>query len=143
MQKDDKSKLRFRIATAFVFVLVAVGCAAKHQSTCSTHETQSISDLLYFGTAKAAGFVTPSEWSDFLMKTVTPRFPQGFTVWQASGQWQDNKGNIVQETSYVLNLIHTDDERSENAINTLTLEYKSRFKQDAVLRIKSVACLSY
>jgi hypothetical protein len=98
---------------------------------------------MYFGTAKPAGVVTAEEWSEFLRVAVTPRFPQGLSAWQASGQWKGADGVIVQEASYVLSLVHPDDERSESAVRAIASEYKSRFSQEAVLRLKSHVCASF
>jgi Protein of unknown function (DUF3574) len=99
--------------------------------------------MLYFGTAKPHGAVTSKEWEDFLRTSITPRFPKGFTFWQASGQWQNSGGTLTQETSFVVSLVHPDDAQSENAVDSITREYKSRFKQEAVLRVKDYACVSF
>ncbi|MBL8529464.1 MAG: DUF3574 domain-containing protein [Burkholderiales bacterium] len=37
--------------------------------------------MLYFGTDKPSGRVTPEDWAQFLSETVTPRFPAGLTAW--------------------------------------------------------------
>ena len=105
-------------------------------------DQESVNDLLYFGTAKPNGVVTPEEWAAFLATSVTPRFPAGLTVWQGSGQWRNESGDVVREGSFVLNLVHPDDQSSETAVHALAAEYKSRFNQDAVLRVKSHACVS-
>ena len=52
---------------------------------------------LYFGLNIANGRqVTDAEWRDFLAKTVTPRFPDGFTVYDAAGQWRDETSAKVE-----------------------------------------------
>ncbi len=99
-------------------------------------------ESLYFGTAKPTGVVTPAEWAEFLKSTVTPRFPQGLTVWQASGQWRGSDGAIVSEASHVLNLVHANDAANENAVFEIVAAYKSLFQQEAVLRVKAHACTS-
>ena len=43
---------------------------------------------LYFGLAHPLGKVSESQWQAFLREEVTPRFPDGLTVWQADGQWR-------------------------------------------------------
>ena len=109
---------------------------------CMPGEQSSVNDLLYFGTAKPNGVVTTEEWAAFLATSVTPRFPAGVTVWQASGQWRDEKGGVVSEGAFVLSIVHPDDQRSEAAVRTVVAEYKSHFNQDAVLRVRSHACVS-
>jgi Protein of unknown function (DUF3574) len=84
--------------------------------------------------------VTPKEWEDFLRLSITPRFPKGFTYWQASGQWQNSATVITKEASYIVSLVHPDDIPSEKAVRAFVSEYKLRFKQEAVLRVKNPVC---
>jgi len=88
------------------------------------------------------GIVSSDEWAKFLSTTVTPRFPGGLTVWQASGQWQSSDGKPTREVSYVLSLIHPADAQAETAVQAIVAEYKTLFHQDAVLRVKAYACKS-
>ena len=133
------SRLTFIVGLA----LTLTACASMHGFTCRSGEQSAIHDSLYFGTAKPAGVVTPAEWAEFLRGTVTPRFPQGLTVWQASGQWRSADGATVREPSHVLNLVHPGDEPSETAVLEIVAKYKSQFQQDAVLRVKAHACASF
>ncbi len=100
-------------------------------------------DLLYFGTARPGGVVTPEEWSKFVDRLVTPRFPQGLTSWEAAGQWQTGTGMVEREASHVLSVVHPDTEESERAIREIASKYKAEFQQEAVLRVRSRACMSY
>lgn len=143
------SMSRFSAAAALAFMLAATGCAAMHEHqsepepACRPGEARSIHDLMYFGTSRASGIVSAEEWSAFLRTSVTPRFPSGLTVWEASGQWRDADGAMVREGSYVLSVVHPDDQTSEAAVRAIGAEYKARFAQEAVLRVRSVACASF
>jgi len=88
------------------------------------------SDTLYFGTAKPdGGVVSESDWQQFLRDSVTPRFP-GFTHWEASGSW---KG--TSESTHVLVIIHP--AGHERAVQQIINEYKKRFTQESVLRVRT------
>jgi hypothetical protein len=100
-------------------------------------------ESMYFGTARPGGIVTPEEWREFVNQVVTPRFPQGLTSWEASGQWQAVTGVIEREASHVLHLVHPDTEESELAVNEVMSKYKAEFQQEAVLRVRSSACMSF
>jgi hypothetical protein len=103
-----------------------------------------VHDVLYFGTGRASDdAVSAEEWSEFLRSAVTPRYPEGLTVWPASGQWRSANGTIAREASYVLSLVHPDNEAAEAGVRALVSEYKSRFQQEAVLRVKGQACASF
>ena len=136
--------MRLLVALSIPALTISLaGCAIAPPSRCGAGEQRAVSELLYFGTAKPTGLVTPEEWSDFLRSSVTRRFPKGFTVWQASGQWQSANGQIVREGSYVVSLVYPEHEPNETAVRELLSEYKSRFQQEAVLRVKSHACVSF
>ncbi len=58
-------------------------------------------------------------------------------MWQASGQWRSVSGKVIREPSYVLNLVHPDDPVPNKAVREIIATYKSRFHQEAVLRVKT------
>jgi hypothetical protein len=126
-----------------VFIAALAGCATTGGPVCRSDEERRVSDTLYFGAAKPGGMVEPAQWNQFLQETVTPRFPDGLTVWQASGQWRGANGQIVEEASRVLNLVHAGDETDERKVEEISTEYKRRFQQEAVLRTRSAVCVSF
>jgi len=111
--------------------------------TCGADERRMVSETLYFGTATPGGTVEPAEWAGFLRDSVTPRFPEGLTVWQASGQWRGADGKIVEEGSRVLTLVHADDASNAQKVEEIAAEYKRRFQQEAVLRTREPVCVSF
>lgn len=127
-----------------MFLTLALsGCAALSGPQCAAGEEQGTSELMYFGTAKPDGVVTSFEWTAFLQASVTPRFPRGFTAWPAAGQWQDADGTVIREASYVLSLVHIADDGSEDAVRAIVSEYKARFQQQAVLRVRNRVCITF
>ncbi|SPB13214.1 hypothetical protein NOV72_00511 [Caballeronia novacaledonica] len=118
-------------------------CTTLTTETCAKGEERVVNDLIYFGTAKPADFVTPAEFDDFLRTEVTPRFPQGFTTWRARGQWRAADGSTVREPTWVLSLAHPDDEASDRAIGELREHYRQRFEQESTLRVRHTACASF
>src|SRR5260221_3213054 len=50
--------------------------------------------------------VGEAAWSRFLAREITPRFPDGLTVLNATGQWQDkDRGRLVREPSKLVVII--------------------------------------
>lgn len=93
---------------------------------------------LYFGGNKPDGStVNSSEWQNFVDGTVTPRFPEGFTVLTGYGQYRGNDGVIVHEESKVLIILYSRKQRkaADIKIEEIRSEYKRRFLQESVLRI--------
>lgn len=126
-----------------VAVATLLSACATSRHVCGPGETSSVNDILYFGMAKpAGGVITLEEWDDFLRSAVTSRFPAGLSSWPAAGQWRGANGQVVREDSHVLNLLHPADAVSEQSIRQIIGEYKRRFGQEAVLRVRSDACTS-
>ncbi len=143
MLKSMRISVPRQILISLISLHFLAGCVSASRWQCLPGEQEAINDLLYFGTAKPNGSVSTYEWADFLRLAVTPRFPKGFTVWSATGQWQGKGSALVSENSFVLNFIHPDDEASEKAVLTIAAAYKRRFQQEAVLRVKGFACVSH
>jgi hypothetical protein len=93
---------------------------------------------LYFGLSKPDGSeVTAEEWARFLADEVTPRFPAGFTVIEALGQYQGDDKKIVKEKSRVLILLYEKKDRKHNSvkIEEIRAAYKKAFRQESVMRL--------
>jgi Protein of unknown function (DUF3574) len=88
---------------------------------------------LYMGQATPSGNVTDAEWQQFITETVTPRFPEGFTVLHAQGQWRGRDGGIHREDTRVLEIVHHNDPASQAQVRALAHAYKRRFSQESVL----------
>ena len=134
-----------KLTTLFVSVAASLwlsGCATLWAPVCASGERVSIAEVVYFGTNKPGGVVSSEEWSTFLREVVTPKFPDGLSVWQASGQWQGGDGTLIKESTFVLSLVHEREPSHEQNVRAIISEYKARFQQEAVLRVKSQACIS-
>ena len=118
--------------------------AAAPAAGCRAGDTPLERDELYFGrNRKGAAEVTDEEWRGFLGRIVTPRFPAGFTVWEARGQWRGADGAIEEEKSKVLAVFHPPDEASRSAVDTVVAAYRTEFRQEAVLRARTPACVGF
>ena len=129
------------LLTFIVPALLLAGCASRQP--CAPGEQPAVAEILYFGTDRPGGAVRTEEWDDFLRASVTPRFPAGFTAWPASGQWRNASGKIQQEASFVLSVVRPDDAETDRAIRAIAADYKARFRQESVLRVRSFACSSF
>jgi len=131
------------IALAIAVLLSLSACASLQDAKCKTNEQFAVQDTLYFGTGKPNGVVTREEWARFLEAIVTPRFPQGLTVYEAEGQWRGGDGSLVRESTHVLHLVHPNDGPNEKFVTEIVSSYKAQFEQEAVLRVKASACVSF
>lgn len=86
---------------------------------------------LFFGMESPKGEVSESNFSQFV-KLVSLRFPDGFSIWNANGQWLSPYRGLVSEKSKCLMIIHENDDPKIEELRSL---YKTMFEQDSVLRI--------
>jgi Protein of unknown function (DUF3574) len=100
---------------------------------------------LFFGLSKADGsMIKPKEFQAFLDREVTPRFPDGLTLLTGLGQFKNATGKIIQERSQLLILLYAFDTiDGSKKVEQIRQSYKTAFKQESVLRVDSVACVSF
>ena len=98
-----------------------------------------VADLL-FGTSH----VSEAGFARFLAREVTPRFPDGFTVLDARGQWRNpDSKKISRERSKVVMIAMPPDPGNEDRLAKIIEAYKIRFKQQSVGLIVRPACVSF
>lgn len=96
---------------------------------------------LYFGLSRQKGpAVSELEWQLFLRDEVTKRFPDGLTVWEATGQWRSPTGSIDREQSKVLLLVHADTPAARQSVQALIDSYRKTFDQQSVLWERARVC---
>ena len=74
---------------------------------------------------------------------MTPRFPDGLTVFDARGQWRGSDGLVQKERSKLLVILAPQGDDSATRIGEVSDEYKRRFGQESVLQVVTDACVSF
>ena len=111
---------------------------------CAVGDTALVRDVVYFGRNRPdGGTVSDAEWQEFLDTVVTPKFPKGFTVVEAVGQWKSQSGVVERERSAVVTILHTGSAADQEGVAAVAGEYKRRFRQEAVLRERTAACARF
>jgi uncharacterized protein DUF3574 len=111
---------------------------------CESGDSALVRDVLYFGRNRPdGGQVSDADWQAFLDEVVTPRFPAGLTVVEATGQWKGQSGEVERERAEVLTVLHAGDAPARRAVAEVAAEYKRRFQQEAVLRERMTACTHF
>lgn len=108
---------------------------------CQLGAAPAVRHLLYFGrNIPGGGVVGDSALRRFLSDEVAPRFPVGFTVWDATGHWKGESGLAETERTVVLMLLLAGAGESDSLVRMVAQAYKERFRQEAVLHERSVVC---
>ena len=142
-----------RLGSTFALVAM-VACAGRPASpaapapamaaACAVGDTTMVRDVVYFGRNQpGGGTVSDADWQRFLDEVVTPRFPYGLTIVNATGQWRGQSGVVEQERSEIVTVFHAGDAASRQAIADVAGEYKRRFQQEAVLHERSATCARF
>jgi hypothetical protein len=109
---------------------------------CGAASIAQLRTTLYFGLARPKGSVSELEWQIFLRDEVTARFPEGLTVWEASGQWRRPDGQIEHEAAKVLLLVHPDTALAGSAVQSVIAQYRQKFDQESVLWETAHVCVA-
>lgn len=134
-------RARARGIVAALLLLTATGCAGGGPAPAPLPSTQTLlRSELYFGRLKPDGsVVTDAEWRTFVAEQVVPRFPDGFTVLDALGQYRGRDGRIIAEPTKVLLIVHGPDARPRASVQELRDVYRQLFQQESVLLIENPA----
>ena len=142
----DRMFLR-RIAAVLLVALLAVALACvplPAEPPCPDGTDRFDEYRLFFGRNMGdAEGVSDEDWREFLADTVTPRFPDGLSVFDAAGQWRDSQGAVVRERSKMLLILAEQDSDAMTRLDEIAEEYKRRFSQESVLRVVDSACVAF
>jgi hypothetical protein len=102
---------------------------------------------LYFGAGPVDvpdGGVAEIRWRGFLDKEVTPRFPDGLTVFDAYGQWRDRGSDAPsRQWTKVLVIVHEDTPENRAAIDAIRVAWKASTHDKSVLLVTEPVDVSF
>ena len=85
-----------------------------------------------------------TEWADFAARVVTPNLPDGFTAFDAYGQWMNPATRrISDEATKVLIVAVPDTPASDRAIKAIEDAYKAEFHQQSVGMTVAPVCAAF
>ncbi len=142
-----------RSSTALIVTLAAValvlpGCSdSGDDASCPPGLEPFVAFNFYFGLEQGDGSaVSDAEWQAFLAETVTPRFPDGLTVFDARGQWLDSDNDrLYREGTKVLNILVPAESaaNAKLALDEVVNVYVEQFDQQSVFQTSTPACAGF
>jgi hypothetical protein len=128
----------FRFAIAAI-VLCHASLADAQSLSCTPPQKSMLDVELLLGRGKAS----EARWRQFLAREVTPRFPDGLTVYETTGQWRDPASKVIaREKSRVLRVIAPAD-TAPDTIAAVAEAYKQQFRQKSVGVVTREVCASF
>ena len=100
---------------------------------------------LFLALDKAAGpAVAEKKWRAFLDGTVTPRFPDGLTVYDAYGQWRNPQTqSISRDATKVIFIAVADAPDIRGKIEEIAAAYRTEFHQRSVGVVIEKGCAAF
>ena len=109
----------FGISCLLLCTLLFSGCAAGSVSAWREYK-------VYCGMSSKHGEVSEAAWKRFCDKHVSPAFPDGYTVLDATGYWRS-----AQERSKIILIVAPAD--ALDKVLSVARQYRKEFDQSAVL----------
>lgn len=142
--------MSFRICVITLCFLLS--CCASHGARLPA-ATDSTSDWvqseLFFGIAEASAepqqlAELEKRWQGFLDREVTPRFPDGLSVYDVYGQWYSPKRNAITHAhSKSLLIVYHDSPQRRADIDAIRDAWKKLTGDESVLRVTQHVDVSF
>jgi Protein of unknown function (DUF3574) len=136
-------------ATAAV-VLMLAGCTASSEPSTAARcllpgqQRMLVAELLFGRAIKGRAPLTDGEWAQFAAQTITPNFPDGFTVFDGAGQWRNPRNEqIGHEATKILLIAAKTAPDLARRLSVVVEAYELRFRQQSVGIITEEACAAF
>ena len=134
-----------RLLAAILFLPLLGNSASAQPAACSAPlKSQQVAELLLGRKIGDRLGVSETQFLNFLDREITPRFPDGLTVYDARGQYRDGeRKRIVREPSKVVMIVLPGNPEDMARLNEIADAYKKRFRQQSVGIVLRQACVSF
>src|SRR5262249_42374487 len=120
---------------------LAASACAPLPPQCAAPLKPALEVHLYFGRETASGGeVSEAEWAQFLAAAVTPRFPDGLSVTDITGQYREPTGRIARERSKLMVIVLFDAPAHAPRVQAIVDAYSKRWGQYSVFRTEHSVC---
>ncbi len=141
-----KSSSIRRSAALLALVVITTGCShlgAPPSSSCSAIFGRGVVYDVYFGQSLPGGGVVEANlFDEFILGTVVPRFPDGFSLFAATGFWRGDVGTTLSEPSVILRIAAPAGDEAMTSVYEIAQIYRQHFKQEAVLVTQQTGSVS-
>jgi Protein of unknown function (DUF3574) len=129
--------------------MMLAGCAASPQPapySCLLPNGQRmlIAELFFGRNIQGRAPLAEAERAEFAAQTITPNFPDGFTVFDGEGQWRNPQtGRIAREPTKILLIAAKREPDLVQRLSAVIEVYKARFHQQSVGIITRDSCAAF
>jgi len=128
----------------FLLCVALTGCTEFSSAGCPAGLAHAKTAELFFGrNAGTTEAVGNAEWQSFVDAEIAPRFPDGFTLSDASGAWRGRGGRAVRERTKRLFVVLKGTSDEPEKLAAIRKAYLARFHQDSVMLFEGEGCVSF
>jgi hypothetical protein len=103
-----------------------------------------VAELFFGRSIRGRGALTDAEWSAFTAEVVTANFPDGFTVSDGDGQWQNpSTGEISRQPTKIVLVAARPASDLSARLAAVIDAYKARFHQQSVGVVTRDSCATF
>ena len=103
-----------------------------------------VAELFFSRSVKGREPVADAEWLEFAARTITPNFPDGFTVFDGEGQWRNPQtGHVARDPTKILLVAAKRTPDLARRLSAVIDAYKARFHQQSVGLITRDSCAAF
>jgi Protein of unknown function (DUF3574) len=107
-------------------------------------QRKQIAELLFGRSIGGHTGVSEAAWRRFVAREITPRFPDGLTIINATGRWRDPlSGTITRESSKEVEIVLPGYADEDARLAAIVAAYKRQFRQRSVGLIVLSGCVSF
>ena len=133
------------VPIAVLLALALTGEAGAQSIECrGVQKPQQVAELMFGRKIGDRIAVTETMWARFVDGEITPRFPDGLTVFNIVGQWRDTeRKKIIREPGKIVMIVLPGKDDDIDRLNQIAEAYKSKFRQQSVPVMLRPACVSF
>jgi len=133
-----------RTASILLIVFMLADRASGQTSECQLGKPQQVAELMFGRKIGDRTGVSNAAWARFADREIAERFPDGFTVIDARGQWRDpDRHRIMREPSKLVQIVLPGRAEDQQHLDEIAAAYKERFRQQSVAIIVRPACVAF
>jgi hypothetical protein len=144
MRTGPLVKLTALAAMLVALTLDAIAANAQALACHGAQKPREVAELMFGRNIGNRLGVSEAAWMRFVAREMTPRFPDGLTIIDATGQWRDtDTGKVVREPSKRVEIVLPGGDEDEGKLDAIVAAYKKQFRQQAVGVVVRPACVAF
>ena len=118
--------------------------AAPYTCLLSQEQRMLVAELFFGRGIRGREPLTDAEWADFAAQTITPNFPDGFTVFDGEGQWRNPQTRYIarDRTKIVLVAVKREPDLARRLAAVIDA-YRTKLHQQSVGLITRDSCAAF